>query len=252
MNLGEPIATGNTAKIYRYENKAVKIFNDFLPDNEATREAHKQKLASSCGLPVPKVFDVTQINGRQAIIMELVEGRTIGDIVLENKEKKEDYMKISIDIQQEIHRIVPRSLETMTEKLTRQIESAHHLDKKQRIALLQKMESMTFEERLCHGDYHLFNLIMSEDKEKVTIIDWVDCSAGDIRADVYRTYLLYSQFSVELAHMYLRQYCDHSGLSKEEVFQWAPIIAGARLSENVSSESSKRLLEIVHEFCPSS
>ena len=31
-----------------------------------------------------------------------------------------------------------------------------------------------------------------------------------------------------------------SHISKEEIFQWAPIIAGARLSENVSSGNVER------------
>ena len=123
------------------------------------------------------------------------------------------------------------------------------LDERQKSLLIQKLDSMTFENRLCHGDFHLFNLIIS-DTGKVSIIDWVDSSAGDIRADIYRTYLLYSQVSVELAEMYLRLYLWKSGLSKEDIFQWAPIIAGARLSEIVSSEESGRLLDIVNHYYP--
>lgn len=98
-----------------------------------------------------------------------------------------------------------------------------------------------------NGDYHPFNLIMSNDNVK--IIDWVDSSSGDIRADVYRTYLLYAQSSVELAEMYLRIYCKNFGLSKEEVLEWAPIIAGARLSENVSSENGEYLMRLVDQYC---
>ncbi len=85
--------------------------------------------------------------------------------------------------------------------------------------------------------------------DNVKIIDWVDSSSGDIRADVYRTYLLYSQSSVELAEMYLRIYCKNTGLSKDEVFGWAPIIAAARLSENVSSENIERLNKLVKQYC---
>jgi aminoglycoside phosphotransferase (APT) family kinase protein len=248
MNLGTPIAIGNTAKIYLYENRIVKVFNDYFPDTESSYEAYKQKYAYSCGLSVPKILDVTKIDGKQAIIMEYIKGRTIGDILSKNMEQAEYYMNISVDIQQKIHMIPANSLEPMSEKLSRQIESAHNLDKRHKSALIQKLDTMTFEKRLCHGDYHLFNLIMSDNK--VTIIDWVDSSAGDIRADIYRTYLLYSQFSVELADMYLRLYCEKSGLSKDEVFQWAPIIAGARLSESVLSEKSERLMEIVSHYCP--
>ncbi|MGE8205582.1 aminoglycoside phosphotransferase family protein [Heyndrickxia sp. NPDC080065] len=247
MNLGTPIAKGNTAKIYLYENRIIKVFNDHLPDTESSYEAFKQKYAYSCGLSVPKILDVTKINGKQAIIMEYIKGRTIGDILSENMEQAEYYMSISVDIQQKIHMIAGDSLEPMSEKLRRQIESGS-LDQRHKTALIQKLDMMKFEKRLCHGDYHFFNLIMSDNK--VTIIDWVDSSSGDIRADVYRTYLLYSQISEELAEMYLRIYCEKSGLSKDEVFEWAPIIAGARLSENVLSEKSERLIEIVNHYCP--
>jgi tRNA A-37 threonylcarbamoyl transferase component Bud32 len=249
MNLGTPIAIGNTAQIYLYENKIVKVFNDFLPDKESSYEANKQKYAYSCGLSVPMIFDVTTISGKQAIIMEFIKGKTIGDFLSENMEEAEFYMDISVDIQQKIHTKVADSLEPMSLKLRRQIESAQQLDKKHKSALLQKLDTITFEKRLCHGDFHMFNLIMS-DNNQVTIIDWVDSSAGDIRADVYRTYLLYEQFSIELANMYLRLYCKKSGLSKDDIFQWAPIIAGARLSENVSSEKNERLMKIVNHYCP--
>ena len=156
-------------------------------------------------------------------------------------------MNISVDIQQQFHKVEVDSLEPMTEKLCRQIELANHLDNRQKSTLIHRLDAIEFENRLCHGDYHLFNLIMSD--HNVTIIDWVDSSSGDVRADVYRTYLLYSQISQELADLYLRLYCEKSGLLKDEVFQWAPIIAGARLSENVMSERSERLIDIVNHYC---
>lgn len=247
MNLGAPIETGNTAKIYLFDNKIIKIFNDNLPATESSYEAAKQKHAYSYGLSVPEVFDVKKINGKQAIIMEYIQGRTMGEILSENRNQMEYLMNLSVDIQLKVHMIVENSLEPMTEKLTRQIKSVQQLDQKYKVALLDKLDSMTFEKRLCHGDFHLYNLIMAEND--VAIIDWVDSSAGDIRADVYRTYLLYSQFSMELAEMYVRLYCEKSGLSFNDIFQWAPIIAGARLAEHVPSENSERLIEIAHQFC---
>ncbi|TYS89820.1 aminoglycoside phosphotransferase family protein [Rossellomorea aquimaris] len=248
MNLGTPIAIGNTAKVYLYKNKVFKVFNDSLPDKESTNEAYKQNYAYSCGLSVPEIVDVTKIDGKQVIIMEHIKGRTIGNLLTDNMEKAEYYMNISVDIQMEIHKVKADSIEPMYEKLSRQIESSPQLDNERKSALKKKLDSMTFENKLCHGDFHLFNLILSD--HNVTIIDWVDSSTGDIRADVYRTYLLYSQFSVELADMYMCLYCEKSGLSKDEIFQWAPIIAAARLSESVLSEKPERLLEIVNQYCP--
>ena len=244
MNLGDPIAKGNTANIYLFDNKIIKVFNDYLPDTESVNEANKQKYAYSCGLPVPKILDVMKINGKQAIIMEYVKGETLGDLFFKDKHHAKYYLNMSVEMQLKMHSIIPDTIEPMYDKLHRQIEAAPILDKSQKSYLLKKLDSMTFETRLCHGDFHLFNLIKAD--QQVFVIDWVDSSAGDRRADIYRTYLLYAQFSTELADMYLRIYCEKSGLLRTEVIQWAPIIAGARLSETVSSESSERLIAIIN------
>ncbi|MBE7150347.1 aminoglycoside phosphotransferase family protein [Bacillus mycoides] len=232
MNLGNPIAKGNTAEIYLCDNKVVKLFKEYFPNTESLYEAQKQKYAYSCGLHVPKVFEVTEIQGRQAIIMEYVEGESVGELLLNNLSKAEHYISICVSIQQKIHAISVSSdeIEPMEERLYRQINSIHDLDEKQKGNILKKLDSITFEPRLCHGDFHPFNLIMSNGDVK--IIDWVDASSGDIRADVFRTYLLYSQNSVELAEMYLHIYCKKTGLLRDEIFQWAPIISAARLAES--------------------
>ncbi|MCM3758239.1 aminoglycoside phosphotransferase family protein [Sporosarcina aquimarina] len=245
MNLDNPIALGNTAKIYLSENKIVKVFNDFLPHNESKKEANKQKYAYSCGLPVPKVLDVSIINGKQAITMEYIKGESLGELLLKDKDQAESYLNTSVDMQLKVHSIIPDDFEPMHDKLYRQIEAVTTIGERQKLYLLKKLESFTFESKLCRGDFHLFNLLVADNE--VVIIDWVDASAGDPRADVYRTYLLYSQFSTELAEVYLRLYCDKSGFRRSEVFQWAPVIAGARLSENVSTENSERLIAIINK-----
>ncbi|GGH77229.1 tRNA A-37 threonylcarbamoyl transferase component Bud32 [Pullulanibacillus pueri] len=247
IHLGDPIAKGNTAKIYLYDHKIIKLFNDDLPDTEASYEANKQQYAYSCGLPVPKILDVTKIDGKQAIIMECIEGRTLGELIMENKERTDHYLTLSVEVQQQIHKIRADSFEPMKEKLRRQIESALMLSQRQQSFLLKRLESMTVGNHLCHGDFHLFNLIMSENK--VIIIDWVDASAGNPCADIYRTYLLYLQFSGELAERYLQMCCKMNGLPRAAFLEWAPILAGARLSENVSSENSERLIAIVNQYC---
>ena len=246
MILGDPIGEGNTAVIYLDEGKIVKVFKDHLPDTESAYEANKQRFAYACGLPVPKVLDVTKIDGKQAIIMEYIEGKTIGELFFEDMERAEYYIGLSIDIQQKIHQMRAESLEPMSEKIQRHLKDSS-LDEFQKEILIKKLNSMTYENRLCHGDFHLLNLIMSGGK--VTIIDWVDASAGDIRADVCRTYLLYSERSIDVAELYLRLYCEKSGLVKEDILQWSPILAGARLTENVTTESREHLLAIVNQYC---
>lgn len=177
--------------------------------------------------------------------MEYIHGTTFGDLLLENRNQAEYYMNFSFDIQLKLHEKTVQGLESMTLKLRRQMETVSLLSVPQKSKLIARLDSIVYDPKLCHGDFHLFNVLM-QDNDKAVIIYWVDSSVGDVRADVYRTYLLYSQNYQDLADMYLQQYCRKSKLSPEEIMQWAPIIADARLEENVSLENIERLLAIVH------
>lgn len=247
MNLEGPIAVGNTAEIYLWEGMVVKVFKDHLPDTESVYEAKKQEFVYSKGLPVPRVIDVLKVHGKQAIVMEHINGKTIGELVSENRQQTEHYMDLSIDVQQQIHSVTADSFEPMAVKLRSKIKQAV-IEEKYKTSLVRKLESMPNNNSLCHGDFHFFNLIVT-DNDEVKIIDWVDASAGDSCADICRTYLLYSQLSTELAEKYLGVYLSKNDLSKDEVLQWEPILAGARLAENIEKAEAERLLGIIKDAC---
>ncbi len=248
MKLGKPLAIGNTASIYRSQDKVIKLMKEGFPATEVYFEAKKQAFAYACGLDVPKIVMVTEIDGRQALIMEYIEGPTIGERLVENMEQVEHYIDICVRVHRTIHQAIPKapSIERMPDKLYRQINHSEQIPEAVKVQLFQRMNKIQFEPRLCHGDFHPFNVIMS--KDRLTIIDWVDASMGDIRADLYRTYLLLSSFSIDTAEYYLRSYCKQADLSKEEVFRWAPIIAGARLSEQIPLEQKEPLVGIITSF----
>ena len=44
MELGIPLATGNTAALYVSGERVIKLFNEGLPDDEAKREAESKAL----------------------------------------------------------------------------------------------------------------------------------------------------------------------------------------------------------------
>lgn len=246
MNLGQPVARGNTADIYLCDDKIVKLFHDDLPDTESAYEAKKQQLIVSCGLPVPKIFDVTHINGKQAIVMEYIRGSTLAALCKRNMEKAESYLALSVTTQILVHQKVISSLESTKDRLKWKLQNADALDAVCKADLTARLEAMPSGNRLCHGDFHPGNLILTD--SGIVIIDWVDATAGDPCADVCRTYLLYSQFSADLAESYLRLYCEKSGFTRSRILAWAPFTAGARLTENVASENAKRLLQIVRQY----
>ncbi|MFS0749354.1 phosphotransferase family protein [Oceanobacillus sp. 1P07AA] len=251
MNLRKLIAKGNTADIYDIgDQRVVKLFKPHFPGVEAEKEAKKQRFAKKCGLDVPKIFDVTVINNSQAIVMEYMDAIPLGEYISCKTKTIEEVLTICVKVQQCIHQIAVEdySIESMHEKLEYQITNNTVLTETQKKDLLKELNKMDYTAYLCHGDFHPFNVLMGEKTDETIIIDWVDASAGDICADVYRSYLLLSGSDQALADLYVNLYCSTSYITKDDIFQWAPIIAGARLFELVPSESKQRLINIVNEL----
>jgi thiamine kinase-like enzyme len=71
--------------------------------------------------------------------------------------------------------------------------------------ILNKMGNKLYENKLCHGDFHVLNLIQTSNDIK--IIDWVCASSGNPNADICRTFLLYKVYMEEMAEIYLETYC---------------------------------------------
>lgn len=161
MILGRPIATGNTAELYLQHGKIVKLYHPQFPEGAAEYEANKQKIACSCGLCVPQILEVTHYNGRQAIVMEYVKGPTLGALIRQNPSLANRYLSLCTDMQLELHIKIAVGLEAMKGKLQRQLQAATVLDSDLQQKLLTRLAQMPMELRLCHGDFHMFNLIQS-------------------------------------------------------------------------------------------
>jgi aminoglycoside phosphotransferase (APT) family kinase protein len=91
-------------------------------------------------------------------------------------------------------------------------------------------------DRLRHGDFHPQNIVGPIGRE--TILDWLDASRGDPAADVCRTYVLIKPVSEELAAAYVEAYAALGNVSRDDIMNWLPLVAAARLAEGVEDESS--------------
>ncbi|MBN1622722.1 MAG: phosphotransferase, partial [Clostridia bacterium] len=120
------------------------------------------------------------------------------------------------------------------EKIKTRIEGSRILDSGLKNRLICIADNLTMENCLCHGDFHAKNLIRTN--EGIAIIDWIDASIGDPRADACRTYLLYELYYKEYAEYYLNKYCYYKNIRKEDILAILPAVAGARLSEGNESE----------------
>jgi len=239
--LGKPIGAGAQADVYEYDNRAIKLFKPGYPQANAYYEANLQAEAFKTGLPVPEIYGLAAIQNRTGIVMEYARGHTLGSRLLSNPALAADCLAQAADMQRNVHAVRGRAFPLLKDKLYRKINSAP-LPDTQRQSLLRELDGLATDGALCHGDFHVLNLI--ETADGLRIIDWVDASIGCAAADVCRSYLLYLLYKQELAEIYLRCYCKKAGIPRENVIEWLPILAAARMTENNSPEDLRLLFRL--------
>lgn len=100
-------------------------------------------------------------------------------------------------------------------------------------------------DRLCHGDFHPFNVMGK--LGNAWIVDWPHAMRGDPAVDVCQSWLLMQRPPGEQDAMaYVEAYAIESGLRPNNILHWRAIVAGARLADDVPSEE-EMLRKIVAE-----
>ena len=240
----EMIGEGRTTKVYRDGNRALKLYVNAPPD-EAYNEAKKQIFAVRAGLPVPEVYGVKQLEEGVALEMQYINGVEIVRPGMDKNQRRIAFESF-VCLQCLVHRVETEELPKLAHKLAWKIEHAPVLGTTKIDALLNQLQLLDSDKKsLCHGDFHVSNVLVSGDK--LWIIDWVDAACGDPLADACRTYLLLRQYISRMAGIYLRLFCKASSVQQEEVLKWLPIVAAGRLHENINRQEMTFLLNLLHD-----
>ena len=236
MKLDKIIAVRNTKTIYRDGDKCIKIFNEDYSKADVLNEALNQARIEETGLNIPKIHEVTTIDGKWAIVSDYIEGKTLAELMAENEDKTDEYLNMLVDIQLEIHSKTCPLLNKLKDKMSRKI-SETELDATTRYELHTRLEGMPKHKKVCHGDFNPSNIIITKDGTPY-IIDWSHATQGNASADVARTYLLFClNGDTENAKKYLDIFCKKSNTAKQYVEKWMPIVAA---SQSVKGNEKER------------
>ena len=102
MKLDTVIAVRSNKTIYRDEDRCIKVFSEGYSKADVLNEALNQARIEETGLNIPKILEVTMIDGKWAIITEFIAGKTLAQLMEENPDKMDDYLAQLVDIQLEI------------------------------------------------------------------------------------------------------------------------------------------------------
>ena len=236
MKLDRVIAVRNNKTIYRDGDRAIKVFNTEYSKAEVLNEALNQARVEETGLNIPRVLEVTMIDGKWAIVSEFIKGKTLAQLMEENPEGKREYIELLVDIQMSVHSKTCPMLNKLKDKMNRKI-SATELDATTRYDLHTRLEGMPKHNKVCHGDFNPSNIIITDDGVPY-ILDWSHATQGNASADVARTYLLFwLSGDIEGANIYLDTFCKKSDTAKQYVQKWMPIVAA---SQSVKGNANER------------
>ena len=236
MKLDRVIAVRNNKTIYRDGDKCVKVFDTDYSKADVLNEALNQARIEETGLNIPKIVEVTMVEGKWAIVSEFVKGKTLQQLMDEDAEKKDEYIELLVDLQLDVHSKVCPLLNKLKDKMNRKI-SASELDATTRYDLHTRLEGMPKHNKVCHGDFNPSNIIITEDGTAY-ILDWSHATQGNASADAARTYLLFwLNGDIEGAKKYLDLFCEKSNTEKQYVQKWMPIVAA---SQSVKGNEKER------------
>ena len=229
MKLDRVIAVRNNKTIYRDGDKCIKVFNDNYLLSDVLNESLNQSRAYEAGINVPRLLEVTTFDGKWAIVSEYVRGKTLEQLMDENPEKKNDYIELMVNAQLDVGAKASPKLRLLKHKMRDQIRLTD-LDSITRYDLHNRINVMTKKGNVCHGDFCPSNIIITENEE-VVIVDWAHASLGNTLADVANTYLLFwMRGDISGAENYVEKYSEKSGIEKQEILSYMPIVAAARLA----------------------
>jgi hypothetical protein len=240
--LGRPLATGNTAELFEWGSRVMKLYKSPAAKRAAFAEAAKSATVEALGLPVPSVWGVHVVKDRWGLVFDRVTQKSFAEQMLGNWNDVPRFLECMAGLHIQIHSHHAIQFAGLKVALAANIAAATLIDKPRKQALLDAIVDMPDGNRLCHGDFHPLNIL--GDTSNPVIIDWLDARRGDPAADVCRSYLLLKLHAAEIAMAYVDAYCRLSNVDRCTVLRWLPYVSAAKLAEGVPGEAAG-LLEII-------
>ena len=246
--LDKPLARGRTAAVYDWdEGHVLKLFHNWFEFQNIEYEFKVAQAVYDSGVKAPAVRELIQVQGRNGLIYERVTGESMLDLFQRKPWKMFTYARLLAKLHAQMHESVfnGEGIPLQRKRLQNKISHADALSALLKTSLLNALASLPDGNRVCHGDFHPANVLLSGNDARV--IDWMDAARGNPLADVARTSIIFLGAAeteelpnpfvkalVKIFHsIYLSHYFRLRPGGTDEYIRWLPIVAGARLDENI-------------------
>jgi aminoglycoside phosphotransferase (APT) family kinase protein len=258
--LGDVVGRGTRSSIHAYGRGAVvKVPHPSTPTGWIHSEAEYAEAARVAGAPVPRLLGMEDVSGRAASVWERVAGTAMWQHVIDQPTRSAELGRLLADVQLALFELVPPvTLPNQRDRLISKIRRSAATIDASLVRALDLLPAQPGPPRLCHGDLHPSNVILS--RNGPVIVDWFDASRGDPIADVARTSVtllgdgargprhLPGSDGLTLASLtqaYLSRLRAPLAIGDDVLARWQAIQAVARMAEGVPRDT---LFEVWRQF----
>ncbi len=272
--LGEKIGIGATAGVYAYDtDKIIKIFNRHHTLERVEEEYKNCHAVEQTDLPVPKNYGICQVlgsgndklDGCYAYIQERLRGISIMNKIMENPaiEACSGLINDMVKLQVKMHSIEADALGLRDQKsvLKLYISWAPLLSEEEKARISAILDSLPTGNRICHGDYHMDNIILTD--RGPVCFDWCDVTCGNPMADLARSLLIFKcegmpdsiprevvELTIKMRSVcwdfYINAY-EQFGGTIENLEEWLAVVATARLFCEID-DNKISMVRVVREY----
>jgi aminoglycoside phosphotransferase (APT) family kinase protein len=244
-SLGEPI--GETGNLYAWgEDQILKLYGDEAPPGWVEHLSGVDHALHAAGLPVPAVGETIEIDGSLGQVYERIEGEPMANQLMgaagADPDTVVELARVFAEVHAQIHACgsipgVPGQRE-MFPTVIRRIDT---LPSDLKDPTVEAFDKLPQGDRLCHGDYHPYNVLMSP--RGPIVIDWNNAHIGNPVEDVARSALILEGVSVSqpwvrpsierFTEAYLERYFQLRPGDWGQLRAWRPVVAAVRLADSI-------------------
>jgi uncharacterized protein (TIGR02172 family) len=262
MKKGKLIGKGMTAEVYEWgQDKALKLYFDKFSEAWIKNEAQIGSAIHKADVPSPEVFGIIDVEDRKGLIFQRIFGKPLLSHIKEEPWKLYYYTQQLAQLQYKIHQCSADGLPSQKERFEAKIKSSSRILGNLEKKILDYLESLPDGKSVCHGDFHINNIIKSSNE--LVVVDWTSAYLGNPLGDVARTILMMlspskpqgtpdylwalTQKTKWLTYwIYLSEYMRLSKARFENIDAWIIPAAAAKLRDNLPGEE-KWLIDTIKE-----
>jgi Ser/Thr protein kinase RdoA (MazF antagonist) len=257
---GTVIGEGRTADILAWDEGCVlKLYKEGWSREYAEYEARIARSVHESGAAAPAVGELIEVDGRVGLVYERVAGPTLEQLMRRAPWKVSQYGRMLADLHAAMHLCPAEGLPSQRARLENRLDEVAPSYPDVAAHARRTLSKLPSGDRLCHGDFHPQNVILSP--RGPVVLDWIDATRGHPHADVARTVILLrngylhvprgplrAASRIAIAFMvtaYLGRYVAATGASRRRIKLWLAPVAAARLAEGIGVERDALLRRAV-------